>query len=74
MEMKDIIAKVNFYSKLARERTLTDEETIERQKYRALYLDQFKSQVRGHLGSVKVVDENGNEVKLNKKPKKIKLS
>ncbi len=74
MEMKDIIAKVNFYSKLARERTLTDEETIERQKYRALYLEQFKSQVRGHLDQVKVVDEKGNEVKLDKKKVKIKLN
>jgi len=72
MEMKDIIVKVNYYSKLARERTLTDEETVDRQKYRALYLDQFKSQVRGHLDQVKVVDEKGNEIKLNKK--NIKLS
>jgi len=72
MEMKEIIVKVNYYSKLARERTLTDEETVDRQKYRALYLDQFKSQVRGHLDQVKVVDEKGNEIKLNKK--NIKLS
>jgi uncharacterized protein YnzC (UPF0291/DUF896 family) len=72
MEMKDIIAKVNYYSALAKKRTLTDEETIERQKYRTLYLEQFKSQVRGHLDKVKVVDEKGNEVKLNKK--EIKLS
>ena len=71
MEMKDIIAKVNYYSKLAKERTLTDEETIERQKYRTLYLEQFKSQVKGHLDRVKVVDENGNEVKLNKKETKL---
>lgn len=70
--MKDIIAKVNYYSALAKKKTLTDEETIERQKYRTLYLEQFKSQVRGHLDKVKVVDEDGNEVKLNKK--KIKLS
>ena len=67
MEMKAIIAKVNYYSKLAKERTLTDGETIERQKYRTLYLEQFKSQVRGHLDQVKVVDEKGNEVKLEKK-------
>ena len=72
--MKDIIIKVNFYSKLAKERTLTDEETIERQKYRTLYLEQFRSQVRGHLDQVKVVDENGNEMKLDKKKIKLKLS
>ncbi len=71
MEMKDIIAKVNYYSALAKKRTLTDEETIERQKYRTLYLEQFKSQVKGHLGQIKVVDENGKEVKLNKKTTKL---
>ena len=71
MEMKDIIAKVNHYSALAKKRTLTDEETIERQKYRTLYLEQFKSQVKGHLGQIKVVDENGKEVKLNKKTTKL---
>ncbi|MCS5421973.1 MULTISPECIES: DUF896 domain-containing protein [Psychrilyobacter] len=71
MEMKDIIAKVNYYSALAKKRTLTDEETIERQKYRTLYLEQFKSQVKGHLDQVKVVDQNGNEVKLNKKVTKL---
>ncbi|MEI6856077.1 DUF896 domain-containing protein [Psychrilyobacter sp.] len=71
MEMKDIIAKVNYYSALAKKRTLTDEETIARQKYRTLYLEQFRSQVRGHLDQVKVVDEDGNEVKLNKKITKL---
>ena len=69
--MKDIIAKVNYYSALAKKRTLTDEETIGRQKYRTLYLEQFKSQVKGHLGQIKVVDEDGNEVKLNKKETKL---
>ena len=34
MEMKDIIAKVNYFSKLARERELTEAEKEERQKYR----------------------------------------
>ncbi|MCK5780484.1 MAG: DUF896 domain-containing protein [Psychrilyobacter sp.] len=75
MEMKDIIEKVNFYSALSKERTLTDDEVIERQKYRALYLDQFRSQVRGHLDGVKIVDEQGKEVKLKKKKKsRLKLS
>jgi len=73
MEMKDIIAKVNYYSALAKKKQLTDEEIIERQKYRTLYLEQFKSQVKGHLDQIKVVDKDGNEVKLKPK-KKIKLS
>ncbi len=56
MEMKDIIAKVNYFSKIARERELTEEEMAERQKYRQLYLEKFKAQVRGHLENIKIVD------------------
>lgn len=64
MEMKDIIAKVNYFSKLARERELTQEEKDEREKYRKLYLEQFKAQVKGHLDSIKVVhvDENNEPI------------
>lgn len=64
MEMKDIIAKVNYFSKLARERELTEAEKEEREKYRKLYLEQFKAQVRGHLDRIKIVngevENNGN--------------
>lgn len=64
MEMKDIITKVNYFSKLARERELTEAEKEEREKYRKLYLEQFKAQVRGHLDRIKIVDgeveNNGN--------------
>ena len=68
MEMKDIIAKVNYFSKIARERELTEAEKEERQKYRQLYLEQFKAQVRGHLDRIKIVDgeveNNGNNIKI----------
>ena len=66
MEMKDI-AKVNYFSKLARERELTEAEKEERQKYRQLYLEQFKAQVRGHLDRIKIVDgevENNSKIKI----------
>lgn len=56
MEMKDIIAKVNYYSKLSRERELTQEEVEDRKKWRELYLNQFKAQVKDHLESIKIVD------------------
>ena len=68
MEMKDIIAKVNYFSKLARERELTEAEKEERQKYRQMYLEQFKAQVRGHLDNIKIVD---GEVKNDSKFKVI---
>jgi uncharacterized protein YnzC (UPF0291/DUF896 family) len=65
MEMKDIIEKVNYYSKLIKERELTAEESNERAKYRELYLEKFKAQVRGHLDNVKIVDSNDNEIEKN---------
>ena len=57
MEMKDIIEKVNYYTKLSKERKLTEEEIKDREIYRRMYLDQFKAQVRKHLDSIEIVDE-----------------
>ncbi len=58
MDMQEIIKNVNYYAKIAKERTLTEEELSERDKYRKLYLEKFKAQVRGNLDSIKIVDEN----------------
>lgn len=57
MEMKEIVEKVNYFSRLAKTRELTDIEKIEREKYRKLYLEKFKAQVRGHLDNIKIVKE-----------------
>ena len=57
MEMKDIIAKVNYYAKLSKERKLTEEEIKDREIYRRMYLDQFKAQIKKHLDSIEIVDE-----------------
>ena len=56
--MKDIITKVNYFSKLSKERELTPDEKEEREKYRKLYLEKFRAQVRGHLENIKIVDAN----------------
>ena len=63
-KMEDIIKKVNEFSKLARERELTEEEKKEREKYRKMYIEKFKESVRGHLDSIKVVrvDDDGNVI------------
>jgi uncharacterized protein YnzC (UPF0291/DUF896 family) len=58
MDMKDIIKKVNYYAGEAKKRELTEEEKIDRQKYRNMYLEKFKAQVKGHLDNIKIVDEN----------------
>lgn len=62
--MEDIIKKINEFTKISRERELTEEEKTEREKYRKLYIEKFKTSMRGHLDSIKVVrvDDNGNPV------------
>jgi len=57
MEMKDIIAKVNYYAKLSKERKFTEEEVKDREIYRRIYLDQFKAQVKEHLDNIEIIDE-----------------
>ena len=57
MEMKDIIEKVNYYTKLSKERKIKEEEIKDREIYRRMYLDQFKAQVKGHLDSIEIIDE-----------------
>ena len=57
MEMKDIIEKVNYYTKLSKERKLKEEEIKDREIYRRLYLDKFKAQVKAHLDNIEIVDE-----------------
>ena len=63
-KMEDIIKKINEFSRLARERELTEEEKKEREKYRKMYIEKFKESVRGHLDSIKVVrvDDDGNPI------------
>lgn len=62
--MEDIIKKINEFAKIARERELTEKEKKEREKYRKLYIEKFKTSMRGHLDSIKVmrVDDNGNPI------------
>lgn len=71
MEMKDIIEKVNYYAHLAKERPLTPHEEADRQKYRKMYLEQFKAQVRGHLDNIKIVDSKEDYEKELAKQDKI---
>ncbi len=63
-KMEDIIKKINEFSKLARERELTEEEKKEREKYRKMYMEKFKESVKGHLDSIKIVrvDDDGNPI------------
>ena len=60
--MKDIIKEVNYYAAEAKKRELTQDEQKERKKYRELYLEKFRAQVRGHLENIKIVDADDPSV------------
>ena len=66
--MKKIIDKINEDTKISKERELTEDEKIEREKYRKLYIDKFRESMKGHLDSIKIVnvDENGSQVENTK--------
>lgn len=61
MDMQEIIKNVNYYAKIAKERNLTGPELAERDKYRKLYLEKFRAQVKGNLDNIKIVDENDSK-------------
>ena len=63
-KMDEIVKKINEFTKLSKERELTEEEKKERQKYRRLYIDKFKESLKGHLDNIKIVkvDDEGNPV------------
>ena len=63
-KMDEIVKKINEFTKLSKERELTEEEKQEREKYRRLYIDKFKESLKGHLDNIKIVkvDDEGNPI------------
>ena len=60
--MHDLIKKLNEFTALSRERELTPSEQEERAKTRQEYLKVFKSNFESHLKTIKIVDDEGNDV------------
>ena len=69
MEMTEIIEKINSLNALKKERELTLEETEELAKYRQLYLQNFKANMRNILENTKVINEDGEDITPKKKGK-----
>ena len=67
MEMNEVIAKINSLNATKRERELTTEESEESAKYRQLYLQNFKANMRNILDNTKVINENGEDITPKKK-------
>ncbi len=67
MEMLEIIEKINHLNAIKKERELTEEELSELKKYRSMYLENFKGNLRNILNNTKVIDEEGNDITPSKK-------
>ena len=67
MEMTEVIAKINSLNATKRERELTVEESEELAKYRQLYLQNFKANMRNILDNTRVINENGEDITPKKK-------
>ena len=66
MSLNDTIARINELAKKAKTVGLTDEELVERDKLRRMYIDSVKANLVGHLDNTYVVDEKGNKRPLKK--------
>ena len=67
MEMTEVIVKINSLNATKRERELTAEEVEELAKYRQLYLQNFKANMRNILDNTRVINENGEDITPKKK-------
>ncbi len=56
------LKRINELSKKAKASGLTMEESKEQQQLRQEYIQTFRSSFSNHLHSIKVVDEEGNDV------------
>ena len=67
MKMDDVIARINVLAKKAKTEGLTEEEIIERDKLRRIYIDSVKANLTGHLENTYIVRPDGTKTKLSKK-------
>jgi uncharacterized protein YnzC (UPF0291/DUF896 family) len=70
MLSKEKINRINELSKKAKKESLTSDELKEQQQLRQEYVQTFRSSFKNQLHSIKVVDEQGEDVT----PEKLKVS
>ena len=67
MNMDEVIARINALAKQAKEEGLTDEELVERDKLRRIYIDSVKSNLIGQLENTYIVSPDGTKRKVTHK-------
>ena len=67
MNMDEVIARINELAKKAKAEGLTEEEIVERDKLRRIYINSVVGNLEAELKNTYLMDEKGNKRKLNKK-------
>ena len=67
MDTNEVIARINALAAKAKAEGLTEEEIVERDKLRRIYIDSYKASLIGHLDNTYIVRPDGTKEKLQKK-------
>lgn len=67
MEMKEVIARINELAAKNKTVGLTDEELVERDKLRQIYIDSYKANLVSQLENTYIVQPDGTKVKVKHK-------
>ena len=67
MEMKEVIARINELAAKNKTVGLTEEELIERDKLRRIYIDSYKANLVAQLENTYIVQPDGTKIKVKHK-------
>jgi len=67
MDMNAVIARINELAAKNKAEGLTEEELIERDKLRRIYIDSVKANLVGHLENTYIVRPDGTKEKVKHK-------
>ena len=67
MEMKEGIARINELAAKNKTLGLTDEELVERDKLRRIYIDSYKANLVSQLENTYIVQPDGTKEKIQRK-------
>ena len=67
MNMNEVIAKINVLAKKNKEEGLTEEELVERDKLRRIYIDSVTGNLKNQLDNTSIVYPDGTKKKVTHK-------
>lgn len=67
MDMNEVIARINALAKKNKEEGLTEEELVERDKLRRIYIDSVKANLIGQMENTSIVYPDGTKKKVIRK-------